>query len=38
MGDTETAHRMWQQALTILEELGHPSTAAVRAKLRGLGH
>jgi tetratricopeptide (TPR) repeat protein len=33
VGDTGAARRAWQNALTILEGLGHPEAAAVRAKL-----
>ncbi|NUR63672.1 MAG: tetratricopeptide repeat protein [Catenulispora sp.] len=35
-GEFETAVRTWHQALTILEELQHPDTAALAARLEGL--
>ena len=32
-GDTELAQIAWRRALTILEELGHPDSRPVRARL-----
>jgi tetratricopeptide (TPR) repeat protein len=34
-GDAEGARRSWQEALTILEELGSPTADELRTKLRG---
>ncbi|QOV47387.1 tetratricopeptide repeat protein [Streptomyces chromofuscus] len=34
--DLEAARRTWRRALEIAEEIGHPSTADLRAKLGGL--
>jgi tetratricopeptide (TPR) repeat protein len=36
-GDSGAARDAWQQALAILEDLGHPEADQVRAKLTGLG-
>jgi hypothetical protein len=35
-GETASARRQWQQALTIFDELGDPQAAGVRERLNGL--
>jgi DNA-binding SARP family transcriptional activator/tetratricopeptide (TPR) repeat protein len=37
-GDTAAARRAWTQALRIFDEIGHPDSDPIRAKLRVQGH
>jgi hypothetical protein len=36
-GDTASAQLAWEQALSFLEELGHPDAEEVRTRLREAG-